>query len=204
VRVSEQNAISDGLKVTFLDTSLKNAIRNDGISIELEENVIKCLLSRLDFSRKGDSHRSWLKSRELEEGKSSESSPFFILVRHEKLVHLPAFELQLVFAVLGDGDVVGDGVVLGGEELLERQHRWLGESVGNWRCVVFPRAWSRSTTSVRVESTVGIVEVAVTTVHSSVVHPEPSTHAVTSFLEIRSHSFHGRRRVTRRPVVITS
>ena len=56
-------------------------------------------------------------------------SPLLLLVRQEELVQLLAPKIQFVLCVLLDGLVVGDHVVLGGEERLERHHRRLARPV---------------------------------------------------------------------------
>lgn len=143
-----------------------------------------------DLSREG----KWL----------SEQLPFFILVRHEELIHLPTLELQLVLVVLGDGDVVADRIILGGEELLERHHRRLGEAVGDWRCVVMFTRAGRWSAAIRAQSSIGIVVAAISAIHSIItVHAEPA-HRMTAILEVRPHSLHRRRRVSRRTVIIVA
>lgn len=135
-------------------------------------------------------------------------SPFFILVRDEKLVHLTALEFQFVLVVLRDRNVVRDGIVLGRQELLEGQHGRLGQSIrdGRWM-MLFSRTRRAATTTIRAQSSVGIVRVSVAAaIHSVVVHStEASAHwSVTSILKFRAHPLHRRRRVTRWSIIVIS
>lgn len=58
--------------------------------------------------------------------------PFFIFVSNEKFVELLTLEFHFVFVILLNGIRIGNGIVLCGQKLLERQHGRLRLHVWIW------------------------------------------------------------------------
>lgn len=152
--------------------------------------------------------------------------PFLVFVSHKELVQLLALELELVVVVLLDRLRVRDGIVLGGQELLQRHHARLGLHVaGGLR---FPgrasiskefknmlqfapknsplmhrrRMAVRAATATPVHATVVVVASAITSVHPvRVVTPEAATPSLVT-PAFAAHPLHRRTLAHRRVAAV--